>query len=139
MNDFRPDGRGPPQNYGQPGRPQDPRGLPSQTGPSGPGISGASGKVSSPGGAMAGPKGAPGRPNLPPLRPVFGVPLDELFRRDGAAVPTVVYQCVQAVDLYGLQTEGVYRISGSAQHIMELQALFDHGTAAFFHILALNY
>jgi hypothetical protein len=67
------------------------------------------------------------RPSLPPLRPVFGVSLDELFRRDGSAVPMIVYQCVQAVDLFGLDTEGIYRISGSAPHIMEMKAMFDHG------------
>jgi hypothetical protein len=67
------------------------------------------------------------RPSLPPLRPVFGVSLDELFRRDGSAVPIIVYQCVQAVDLFGLDTEGIYRVSGSAPHIMEMKAMFDHG------------
>ena len=73
-------------------------------------------------------KGAQARSNnLPPLRPVFGVSLDELFRRDGSAVPTIVYQCVQAVDLFGLNTEGIYRTSGSAPVIHELKTLFDHG------------
>jgi RhoGAP domain len=67
------------------------------------------------------------RPSLPPLKPVFGVSLDELFRRDGSAVPMIVHQCVQAVDLFGLDTEGIYRTSGSAPHIMEMKALFDHG------------
>jgi Rho GTPase-activating protein RGD1 len=69
--------------------------------------------------------------NLPPLRPVFGVSLDELFRRDGTAVPSIVYQCVQAVDLVGLDTEGIYRTSGSAPYIMEMKALFDHGKDLF--------
>lgn len=67
------------------------------------------------------------RPNLPPLRPVFGVSLEELFRRDGSAVPTIVYECVRAVDMYGLETEGIYRTSGSAPNIMQLKAQFDHG------------
>ena len=67
------------------------------------------------------------RPNLPPLRPVFGVSLDELFRRDSSAVPMIVYQCVQAVDLFGLGVEGIYRTSGSAPHIMEMKAMFDNG------------
>jgi hypothetical protein len=61
------------------------------------------------------------------VRPVFGVSLDELFQRDGSAVPSIVYECVQAVDLYGLDVEGVYRTSGSAHHIMELRQQFDHG------------
>lgn len=63
----------------------------------------------------------------PPTKPVFGVSLDELFRREESAVPTIVYQCVQAVDLYGLDSEGIYRISGSANHIVELRQKFDHG------------
>jgi hypothetical protein len=39
----------------------------------------------------------------------------------------IVYQCVQAVDLFGLDMEGIYRTSGSAPHIMEMKAMFDNG------------
>lgn len=67
------------------------------------------------------------RPSLPPLKPVFGVSLDDLFRRDSSAVPMIVYQCVQAVDLFGLDVEGIYRTSGSAPHIMEMRSMFDNG------------
>ncbi len=42
-------------------------------------------------------------------------------------MPSIVYECVQAVDLYGLDVEGIYRTSGSAHHIMELRQQFDHG------------
>jgi hypothetical protein len=45
--------------------------------------------------------------NRAPSRPVFGVSLEELFARDQSAVPMVVYQCMQAVDLFGLEVEGV--------------------------------
>ena len=68
------------------------------------------------------------RPNLPPLRPVFGVSLEELFKRDGTAVPNIVYECIKAVDKFGLDTEGIYRTSGSAPNIMQMKAQFDHGT-----------
>ncbi|EOA81254.1 uncharacterized protein SETTUDRAFT_122821 [Exserohilum turcica Et28A] len=61
----------------------------------------------------------------PPVNPVFGVGLDELFRRDGSPVPMVVYQCIQAVDLYGLEVEGIYRIPGTSSHIQQMKALFD--------------
>ena len=67
------------------------------------------------------------RANLPPLNPVFGVSLDELFRRDGSAVPMIVYQCIQAVDLFGLDVEGIYRTSGSVPHITEMKSMFDNG------------
>jgi hypothetical protein len=73
------------------------------------------------------------RPNLPPLNPVFGVSLDDLFKRDNSAVPMIVYQCVQAVDLFGLDVEGIYRTSGSAPHIMEMKAMFDNGALNSLH------
>jgi hypothetical protein len=64
----------------------------------------------------------------PPLNPVFGLTLEDLFRRDGSPVPMVVYQCIQAVDLFGLEVEGIYRIPGTSSHIQQMKALFDSGT-----------
>lgn len=59
------------------------------------------------------------------LNPVFGVHLAHLYERDGVPVPAVVEQCIRAVDLFGLGTEGIYRQSGSMAHIQKLRALFD--------------
>ena len=64
---------------------------------------------------------------LPPVRPVFGLSLEDLFNRDGSAVPMVVYQCLQAVDLFGLEVEGIYRLSGTASHVTRLRSIFDNG------------
>ena len=64
-----------------------------------------------------------------PEKPVFGLSLEELFGRDGSAVPMVVYQCLQAVDLFGLDVEGIYRLSGNASHIAQLRSVFNHGAA----------
>ncbi|KAI1436402.1 hypothetical protein GGR50DRAFT_232482 [Xylaria sp. CBS 124048] len=58
-------------------------------------------------------------------KPVFGVLLSRLYERDQFAVPMVVHQCIQAVDLYGLAVEGIYRLSGSAMHVNKLKSLFD--------------
>lgn len=66
-------------------------------------------------------------PSSPPTNPVFGVTLDNLFARDGSPVPLVVYQCIQAVDLYGLEVEGIYRIPGTSSHIQHMKVLFDTG------------
>jgi hypothetical protein len=63
-----------------------------------------------------------------PVKPVFGVPLARLYERDGLAVPLVVYQCIQAVDLFGLGVEGIYRQSGSMSHIQKLKHMFDTDT-----------
>ncbi|KAI9740113.1 MAG: hypothetical protein M1818_004864 [Claussenomyces sp. TS43310] len=67
--------------------------------------------------------------NLLPVKPVFGITLDELFERDGSAVPMVVYQCMQAVDLYGLEVEGIYRLSGTSSHVNNIKAMFDNDAA----------
>jgi Rho GTPase-activating protein RGD1 len=67
------------------------------------------------------------RQDLPPLNPVFGVSLDKLFSRDGSAVPMIIYQCIQAVDLFGLEVEGIYRLSGTATHVMQMKSMFDNG------------
>lgn len=69
----------------------------------------------------------PTHPDVPALRPVFGVSLDDLLKRDGSAIPLVVYQCLQAVELFGLNVEGIYRLSGSAPHVSKLRAIFDNG------------
>lgn len=65
--------------------------------------------------------------NLPPLKPVFGVDLEQLFQRDGSPIPMVVYQCIQAVDLFGLEVEGIYRVSGTAAHVNKIKAIFNNG------------
>ncbi|ESZ89639.1 hypothetical protein SBOR_9977 [Sclerotinia borealis F-4128] len=53
--------------------------------------------------------------HLAPLKPVFGLSLEELSERDGSAVPMIVYQCIQAVDLFGLEVEGIYRLSDASK------------------------
>jgi len=68
--------------------------------------------------------------SLPALRPVFGLSLEDLLRRDGSAIPLVVYQCIQAVELYGLEVEGIYRLSGSSTHVSKLKSIFDNGTSS---------
>lgn len=68
---------------------------------------------------------------MAPPRPMFGVSLSRLYERDGLAVPMVVYQCIQAVDLFGLNVEGIYRLSGSVPHVNKLKNLFDTSTRPF--------
>jgi hypothetical protein len=79
----------------------------------------------------------------PALNPIFGITLEDLFRRDGSPVPMVVYQCIQAVDLFGLEVEGIYRIPGTSSHIQQMKALFDSGlchpiSAVFERLLTRN-
>ncbi|KAF2460163.1 hypothetical protein BDY21DRAFT_377678 [Lineolata rhizophorae] len=116
--------QGPP---GPPGPPQQQQ-LPQQStsptgGPGGPGALPHGNGLT-----MGGYEGPPaGAADLPPVRPVFGVSLDELFARDQTPVPMVVYQCIQAVDLFGLDVEGIYRVPGTASSIQMMKAMFDNG------------
>ncbi|KAK6522104.1 hypothetical protein TWF281_002671 [Arthrobotrys megalospora] len=61
-----------------------------------------------------------------PVKPVFGVPLEVLLRRDGNAVPIVVIQCMTAVELFGLNVEGIYRQAGATSHIQKIKEIFDN-------------
>ncbi|KAL8413482.1 hypothetical protein RB594_004930 [Gaeumannomyces avenae] len=71
------------------------------------------------------PQGRNHSPPQAPTRPVFGVSLARLYERDSLAVPQVVYQCITAVDFYGLTVEGIYRLSGSVPHVNKLKSMFD--------------
>ena len=89
-----------------------------------------------PQGAPFQPPGSPARAKQqqqpqqpPPSKPVFGVALARLYERDSLAVPVVVYQCIQSVDLFGLGVEGIYRQSGSVNHINRLKGMFDADSA----------
>ena len=76
---------------------------------------------------LPGPGRAPSPTRTIGSRPVFGVSLGRLYERDGLAVPMVVYQCIQAVDLFGLTVEGIYRLSGSLPSVNKLKSMFDTG------------
>jgi len=64
--------------------------------------------------------------NSAPQRPIFGVPLEDLFQRDQTAIPFLVAQAILAIDAFGLETEGIYRTPGNTAHVAQLKAAFDH-------------
>ncbi|KAG6886103.1 hypothetical protein C0993_002622 [Termitomyces sp. T159_Od127] len=47
-----------------------------------------------------------------PARPTFGVDLAEQMVRDKVDLPPILTKCCQAIEKYGIQTQGIYRISG---------------------------
>ncbi|KAK4196175.1 putative Rho-GTPase-activating protein [Triangularia verruculosa] len=109
----------------QPQQPQQPNfnQLPSQQGGSGPVSNPLQQHPTAP--PQAHRNSPPIAPQMAPSRPVFSVSLTRLYERDGLAVPMVVYQCIQAVDLFGLNVEGIYRLSGSVPAVNKLKTLFD--------------
>ncbi|KAL5606704.1 hypothetical protein BROUX41_003100 [Berkeleyomyces rouxiae] len=75
--------------------------------------------------AFAPPPAATPSGSFDPAKRVFGLSLEQLYERDSLAVPMIVIQCLQAVDLYGLSMEGIYRQNGSKAHISRLKTMFD--------------
>ncbi|KAH7092440.1 hypothetical protein FB567DRAFT_237932 [Paraphoma chrysanthemicola] len=79
------------------------------------------------------------RPDAPPhklvtppessSRTVFGISLGDLYRRSRSAVPILVYQCILAVDLFGLESKGIYSKRSPAPAMQQLKALFITGSA----------
>jgi len=60
-------------------------------------------------------------------KPVFGLNLDQLYKRDGTPVPMVVHQCIQAIDLFGMDRKAIYLEDGSQSHVDNMKFLFNTG------------
>ncbi|WRT69264.1 uncharacterized protein IL334_006248 [Kwoniella shivajii] len=55
----------------------------------------------------------------------FGVDLGEQLTRDGVEVPKVVEKCAQAIEAYGLDSMGIYRLSGTTSRVQALKNALD--------------
>jgi Rho GTPase-activating protein RGD1 len=60
-------------------------------------------------------------------RPTFGVDLAEQMNRDNVEVPAIVKKCCDAIERYGIQTQGIYRISGTTSKVANLRQRLDKG------------
>lgn len=77
--------------------------------------------------------------DYPRMRPVFGQSLNQLLQRDESVVPILVHQCILAVDLYGLDVEGIYRLSGEKRHVERIKQIFDNGRLPSSYLPILNH
>ncbi|KAI9308068.1 Rho GTPase activation protein [Cunninghamella echinulata] len=57
--------------------------------------------------------------------PVFGVDLNTLMKRDKQEVPLILQKCTEAIEKYGLRSEGIYRESGTGTQIQKLKEDFN--------------
>uniref|UniRef100_A0A3B5M2V8 Rho GTPase activating protein 9 n=1 Tax=Xiphophorus couchianus TaxID=32473 RepID=A0A3B5M2V8_9TELE len=60
---------------------------------------------------------------------VFGCRLEMLCERERTTVPRFVRLCTEAVEKRGLDTDGIYRVSGNLAVIQKLRFLVDHERA----------
>ncbi|KAJ3036997.1 Rho GTPase-activating protein 27 [Rhizophlyctis rosea] len=58
---------------------------------------------------------------------VFGGLLEAQLQKEGKSIPTFVEQCVQEVERRGLQSQGIYRLSGNAATIQKIKSQYNAG------------
>ncbi|TPX45552.1 hypothetical protein SeMB42_g03955 [Synchytrium endobioticum] len=56
---------------------------------------------------------------------IFGGLLDKQVEKEGRDVPSVVEQCIHEVERRGLQSQGIYRLSGNAATVQKLRNMFN--------------
>ncbi|KAM3964032.1 rho GTPase activating protein at 5A [Aphomia sociella] len=64
-------------------------------------------------------------PDLKKLRGVFGIDLTTLLNAHASTLPFVVRKCVIEIESRGMDSEGIYRVSGFADEIEALKMAFD--------------
>lgn len=66
-------------------------------------------------------------PDLKRIRGVFGIDLTTLLNAHSSTLPFVVRKCVNEIESRGMDSEGIYRVSGFADEIDALKLAFDKG------------
>ncbi|ODV60658.1 GTPase-activating protein RGD1 [Ascoidea rubescens DSM 1968] len=78
---------------------------------------------------------------IPPVKlKTFGNDIDTLIRFQGEEnfVPYIVKYCISLIDLYGLDTEGIYRTSGNQLKLQELKESIDSNPNNIIQIIPSN-
>ncbi|GEM12854.1 rho GTPase-activating protein [Rhodotorula toruloides] len=66
--------------------------------------------------------------SVPPAaisQPTFGIDLGEQMARDNVEVPRILEKCAEAIELHGLDSMGIYRLSGTTSRVQRLKAALD--------------
>ncbi|KAJ7603645.1 Rho GTPase activation protein [Roridomyces roridus] len=58
-------------------------------------------------------------------RPTFGMDLAEQMARDNVEVPPIMEKCCQAIEKYGIESQGIYRLSGTVTKVANLRQRLD--------------
>ncbi|KPP60843.1 hypothetical protein Z043_121121 [Scleropages formosus] len=65
------------------------------------------------------------QPDLRHVKKVFGCDLTTLVKAHKTERPMVVDMCIREIEQRGLKSEGLYRVSGSAERIEDVKLAFD--------------
>ncbi|KAF9181605.1 hypothetical protein BGZ51_005297 [Haplosporangium sp. Z 767] len=63
-------------------------------------------------------------------RPIFGCDLAEQLIRDEADLPEIVVKCTEAIERFGMDVKGIYRVSGIQSATSRLRSAFDRDCSA---------
>ncbi|KAF8996072.1 Rho GTPase activation protein [Hymenopellis radicata] len=58
-------------------------------------------------------------------RPTFGVDLNEQMTRDDVDVPLILKKCCEAIERHGIESHGLYRVSGTTSKVATLKQKLD--------------
>uniref|UniRef100_A0AAQ4NWS7 N-chimaerin n=1 Tax=Gasterosteus aculeatus aculeatus TaxID=481459 RepID=A0AAQ4NWS7_GASAC len=65
------------------------------------------------------------QPDLRRIKKVFSCDLTTLVKAHNTTRPMVVDMCIREIELRGMQSEGLYRVSGFSEHVEEVRLAFD--------------
>ncbi|KAG0380204.1 hypothetical protein BGX24_009632 [Mortierella sp. AD032] len=63
-------------------------------------------------------------------KPIFGCDLAEQLVRDETDLPEIVVKCTEAIERFGMDIKGIYRVSGITSATNRLRSAFDRDCAA---------
>jgi Rho GTPase-activating protein RGD1 len=69
-------------------------------------------------------------PSADKSRPTFGIDLAEQMIRDNCDVPPIMRKCCEAIETYGMTSQGIYRLSGTTSKVAKLKERLDKGSFA---------
>jgi hypothetical protein len=72
-------------------------------------------------------------------RPTFGVDLAEQMTRDNVELPPIMEKCCQAIEKYGIRSQGIYRINGTSRKVAQLKEKLDKGSTPLFVRISANH
>jgi len=58
---------------------------------------------------------------------IFGGTLEEQAQKEGTTIPRIVEECVKEIEKRGIDTEGIYRLSGNTAVVNRLKAQYNRG------------
>nr|XP_039266547.1 uncharacterized protein LOC120341990 [Styela clava] len=65
------------------------------------------------------------QPALKHVKTVFGIDLTALVKLHGTEIPIVIDKCIEEIEKRGMDSEGIYRVSGFHDDVQELKLAFD--------------